>query len=108
MVWIAACAAVSRIYICVRLYFGTAMVMIIKMIAITISNSMSENPRARRRRFNIEVLSLLYDEGEGCGVERIQLNAQPRPSHHLAECLIPFRPVVAQGHDPLVDCVQEP
>src|SRR5262249_55015137 len=47
MVCIALIAAVSRMYIWVRLYLGTAMVMMIRMIAITINNSIREKPRRR-------------------------------------------------------------
>src|SRR5947208_15910030 len=49
MVWIALTAAVSRMYIWVRLYLGTAIVMMIRMIAITIKSSMRENPRRSLR-----------------------------------------------------------
>ena len=53
-------AAVSCEYIRARLNRGSAIVMIIRMIAITISNSMRENPR-RILRLNIRYPSLCYD-----------------------------------------------
>jgi hypothetical protein len=43
-------------YIWVRLYLGTAIVMMIRMIAITIRSSMSEKPRRRCLRLDIRLL----------------------------------------------------
>src|SRR5262249_33239677 len=60
--------AVSRMYIWVRLYLGTAIVMIIKMIAITISNAMSEKPRRRDLRVDIR-FSEYYDAARGVSVQ---------------------------------------
>ena len=65
----AASAAVSRANIWAFWNFGSAMVIIIRMIAITISNSMRENPR-RLLKLNIaSPPSLLYDGLTGRGVE---------------------------------------
>src|SRR5258708_3384918 len=49
-------AAVSCENIRARLNRGSAIVMMIRMIAITISNSIRENPRRRRCRFIIQSL----------------------------------------------------
>src|SRR5450432_1854662 len=70
MVWTAAMAAVSRTKICVFWYFGTAIVIIIRMIAITISNSMRENPR-RLLELNIRYLLLVYDGSTRLSVQRV-------------------------------------
>src|SRR5579885_1727715 len=70
MVWIAFTAAVSRMYICVRLYFGTAIVMMIRMIAITISSSISEKPRRRLLRLSICLNLSFYDGRKGRNVHR--------------------------------------
>ena len=50
------CADVSFAYLWARLNLGSAIVMMIRMIAITISNSIREKPRRRRCRFIIRSL----------------------------------------------------
>src|ERR1039458_7283681 len=54
-------AAVSCENMRARLNRGSAMVMMIRMIAMTISNSIREKPRRRRCRFIIQSLPLFYD-----------------------------------------------
>src|ERR1019366_4934532 len=59
MVWMvrmAPSAEVSLAYLWALLNLGSAMVMMIRMIAITISNSIREKPRRRRCRFIIRSL----------------------------------------------------
>src|ERR1035437_5161890 len=75
-------AEVSFAYLWALVKRGTAIVMMIRIIAITIINSIREKPRRRRCRFIIQSLPLFYDVADPLGVE----NTSHRGSQAKMRC----------------------
>src|SRR4029077_10403631 len=79
-------AAVSWEYMRARLKRGSAIVMMMRIIAITISNSIREKPRRRRCRFIIRILTYFmtsHTPGAWRGIGAVILKERLRDFHDV-------------------------